>query len=270
MTPAAQTLVNGLPIDQVAALDRGLSYGDGVFRTLRIRHGQPVWWADHLEKLQADCQRLQIPVPTPEVWQQDCDSLVLPEYGVMRMTVTRGLSPRGYAMPDTPSVTRIVSVWADDAAATAEPVNIDARVCQLRLGHQPALAGVKHLNRLENVLARSEWRDPSIREGLLLDEHDFVISGVMTNVFIWRDQILQTPLLDQCGVAGVTRARLMRHARQVGLRVEERRLTLNDVLAADELMFTNSLIGLWRVKQVGDRQWPTPQISKDLWTMLHA
>lgn len=270
MTLAAQTLVNGLPTDQVAALDRGLSYGDGVFRTLRIRHGQPVWWADHLEKLQTDCLRLQIPVPTPEVWQEDCASLVLPDFGVMRMTVTRGLSPRGYALPDTPSVTRLVSVWADDETAIAGPEHIDARVCQLRLGHQPALAGIKHLNRLESVLARSEWSNASMREGLLLDERDFVVSGVMSNVFIWKDQVLQTPLLDQCGVAGVTRARLMRLARQAGFRVEERRLTLNDVLVADELMFTNSLIGLWRVMELGDRQWPTPQISKDLWMMLHA
>ena len=289
MTPATHILVNGLSTGQVSALDRGLTYGDGVFRTVRIHQGQPVWWPDHLAKLQADCQHLNIPAPNPSDWQHDFANLTLPEQGVMRLTVTRGSSERGYALPDKPNVTRVVSIWADmvDVSGLEKKgrqntggqstggqstglQGITARLCQLKLGHQPALAGVKHLNRLENVLARSEWNDPAVREGILLDESGFVISGVMSNLFIWKDQSLQTPMLDQCGVSGVARARLMHLARQAGMRVEERRLTLDDVLAAEELMFTNSLIGIWRVNQLEGRHWPTPVISPDLWTMLHA
>jgi 4-amino-4-deoxychorismate lyase len=135
------------------------------------------------------------------------------------------------------------------------------RVCDLRLGLQPRLAGIKHLNRLENVLARAEWSDPAIHEGLLLDQDGWVISGCMSNLFVVRAGELHTPCLARCGVAGVTRARLMRLAAEAGMRVQEVDLDLAALLAADELFLTNSLIGLWPVARLQARTWREHPVS---------
>lgn len=266
---APRTLVNGQPVAQVAALDRGLSYGDGVFRTLRIDAGAPRWWHDQMAKLRVDCARLGLDCPPESVWLGDLERLGLPESGLLRLTLTRGEGPRGY-LPPSPSVpTRIVSLWPgahDDQPARG----IAARVCHLRLGHQPLLAGVKHLNRLENVLARAEWHDPDIREGILLDQDGRVVSGVMSNLFIWRGDELLTPPLDRCGVAGVARARLLALAAGAGYYAREAALDLEDVLGAEEVMFTNSVILLWRLARLDDRAWELPVVSRDLWERLNA
>jgi 4-amino-4-deoxychorismate lyase len=261
--------VNGRADHHVAALDRGLSYGDGVFRTLAIADGRPRWWDAQLEKLSRDCSRLGMACPEAEVWLGDLSSLALPRQGLLRLTVTRGEGPRGYAPPEPASLTRIVSAWQSPPPDVPQ-AGITARVCQLRLGHQPLLAGLKHLNRLENVLARAEWRDPSVHEGILLDEEGRVISGVMSNLFIWRGGVLATPRLDRCGVAGMARQRLMERAIQAGYTVEEADLSLDDVLAADEVMLTNSLILLWRVARLDNRVWPGPVVSPALRGLLHG
>lgn len=263
-------LVNGRTASRVAALDRGLSYGDGVFRTLRIAGGKPRWWHEHLAKLAEDCARLRLGPPDSAEFDQDLARLApLPDNGVLRLTVTRGEGARGYRPPPSCRCTRIVACWE------AEPPRQDltgltARVCDLRLGHQPALAGIKHLNRLENVLARAEWDDPAIDEGVLLDQGGRVVSGVMSNLFIWHGGCLQTPRLDTCGVAGVARSRLMRRARTEGIAVREADFGLDALLGADEVMLSNSLWGLRRVARLGPSVWSTPQISTRLAALLDA
>jgi 4-amino-4-deoxychorismate lyase len=129
---------------------------------------------------------------------------------------------------------------------------------------------VKHLNRLENVLARGEWDDPEIDEGLLLDQTSRVVSGVMSNLFIWRGQRLQTPRLDRCGVAGVARSRLMKLASAAGIVVDEVDFGLPTLLEAEEVMLTNSLIGLRRIARLGEHTWADPSISPRLAALLDA
>lgn len=266
-------LLDGGITETVDARDRGLAYGDGVFRTLRVSGGRPVWWREHLDKLAADCERLAIAPPDPADWHTDLEILaghhagVLPD-GVLKLVVTRGYGRRGYAYTSTTRPRRLA--WFDPEPRLDEPgtAGIAIRVCRLRLGHQPALAGVKHLNRLENVLARAEWNDPEIREGVLLDRNDQVVSGVMSNLFIWRDGCLSTPPLDLCGVAGVARARLMRLAAASGMKVRETPLCLSDVLDAEEVLFTNSLIRIWRAARLDARVWPDPVVSEHLREML--
>jgi 4-amino-4-deoxychorismate lyase len=266
---ASQTLVNGEVSPRVGVLDRGLAYGDGVFRTLRIEGGKPRWWQDHFRKLAADCRTLGIPCPALDVWERDLSRLVLPQAGVLRLTVTRGEGPRGYAPVATTPPTRIVTVWPWTPPDTLG-MGWQVRVCHLRLGHQPALAGVKHLNRLENVLARGEWGDPAIREGILLDQEGLVVSGVTSNLFLWQHGRLRTPRLHRCGVAGVARDRLMDLAVRAGYGVEETEITLDDVHAADELMFTNSLVLLERAHRLEHRVWERPLVSPALKELLHA
>ncbi|MEW6678195.1 MAG: aminodeoxychorismate lyase [Pseudomonadota bacterium] len=267
--PHSQHLVNGRPESRLAVLDRGLTYGDGVFRTLRIRQGAPRWWTEQWAALVADGARLGIDVPPECLWLADLGCLDLPKDGVARLTVTRGTGHRGYRAVGLSDPTRIISVWAAPPLADG-PASIEARLCDLRLSHQPALAGIKHLNRLENVMARREWNASHIQEGILLDQAGNLVSGVMSNLFLRRGDTLLTPALDHCGVAGVTRARLMALAPKAGYRVEETRLDLPALLEAEEVMFTNSVFVLWHLARLGDRAWPEPVASHRLWKLLNA
>jgi 4-amino-4-deoxychorismate lyase len=258
-------LVNGVPGDCLSARDRGLAYGDGVFRTLRVRGGQPMWWKDHYAKLEHDAAALNLPCPQATVLQDEIERLAARQDGVAKLILTRGCGPRGYAPPPQPQVTRLVTfdpLLADSVGQCVADISV--RWCDLRLGRQPRLAGIKHLNRLENVLARAEWQDPAIREGLLCDDTNAVISGVTSNLFIVSEGVLQTPDLSQCGVAGVARSRILRAARERGIDAEVTRILPDTVMHADEVMLCNSVQGIWRVATIEDKNWSSAGWSETL------
>lgn len=249
-------LVDGQPNAGVDARDRGLAYGDGVFRTMRTRDGRPLWWRDQYAKLADDCAALMLACPDEAVLRAEVCRVAAAGEGVAKIVITRGAGARGYALPPGQTVTRIVlSSPLPAYAQAAAGEDIVARWCALRLARQPRLAGIKHLNRLENVLARAEWDDPSVAEGLLCDEGGAVIGGVMSNLVIARDGELLTPELSQCGVAGVARARLLRAAPRLGVRMHVERLSPAAILAADEVMLCNSVIGVRRVARLDDKTW---------------
>ena len=257
-------LVNGVAADGVAATDRGLAYGDGVFRTLLLRRGRPLDWQRHYRKLVHDCAALGIPCTDEPILAAELARLAArtPD-AVAKIIVTRGSGERGYALPERMSPTRIVlsaplPAYPDDYAATG----VEIRICDARLSFQPRLAGIKHLNRLENVIARAEWSDPRIVEGILLDAEGNAIGGTMTNLFIAEKGELVTPELTRCGVAGVTRARIMEAAEKAGVRCRQESIPLARLLDAEEVMLVNSVIGMWRVRRCADRQWKGAELAR--------
>ncbi|MDZ7595583.1 MAG: aminodeoxychorismate lyase [Thiobacillus sp.] len=249
-------LVNGQGSDTVSALDRGLAYGDGVFRTLCTQSGQPLWWRDQYAKLAADAAALALACPDEAGLLAEVCQVAETGQGVVKIMLTRGAGARGYAPPAAQACTRIVlSTPLPPHARSDAAVDIAARWCTLRLARQPRLAGIKHLNRLENVLARAEWDDPEIFEGLLCDDGGTVIGGVMSNLFWVRQGELFTPDLSQCGVAGVARSRLLRAATRRGIRTHVGHFPPDAILAADEVMICNSVIGVRRVARLDDVTW---------------
>ena len=243
-------IINGLPSKHINANDRGLMYGDGVFRTLLVRQGNPQHWQQHYDKLQHDCFAIGIICPKIHILEADLALLALAELdAVVKITITRGLSTRGYAPSINPVVTRILSSSTlPDYPESNAVQGVQVHLCKLRLSHQPRLAGIKHLNRLENVLAAAEWSDPNIAEGILLDEEGHLIEGTRSNLFIVRDDKLYTPDLSKCGVAGVQRDRVIAYARQHNMVCKVTELTMDDLLSADELFLVNSVVGLWPVR----------------------
>ncbi len=250
-------LVNGVPSDTIAVTDRGLAYGDGVFRTLAVRGGQPRQWRRHFDKLDSDCAALRIACPDAATLLADLAQLTGsgPDFAA-KIIITRGSGARGYAPPSSPQPTRIVSASAlpqypQDYAARG----VRLRLCALRLGFQPALAGIKHLNRLENVLARQEWDDADFAEGLLRDMEGNAICGTMSNLFTVERGELFTPDLTRCGVAGITRDRVIEAAAQHAIACSTENITYERVVQSDEVWLTNSLVGIWQVRELGDRRW---------------
>ena len=247
----------------VAATDRGLAYGDGVFRTILVRGGLPVQWRRQYAKLRSDCAAIGIRCPDEALLADDLRHACDPSGDhIAKIIVTRGDGPRGYAYADDLEPTCVV-LAAPRVPYPAEYAQAGVRVrkCALTLAHQPALAGIKHLNRLENVLARAEWSDSSIAEGLLCDAAGNAIGGTMTNVFIAGSGGLATPALDRCGVAGVTRERVIDAARAHGVACEIRDVAWTELAEADEVILTNSLAGAWPVRDIdGEPRTPGPAV----------
>jgi len=245
-------IINGLQTEFISANDRGLIYGDGVFRTMLVSEGKLLHWQRHYNKLQHDCSVLGIECPSMQILTGEMEQLIQarPD-GIAKIVITRGTGSRGYAPPAQPQVTRILNLspapnYPDSYAKSGVKVHI----CQLRLGHQPRLAGIKHLNRLENVLAAAEWNDADTAEGLLLDESGHIIEATRSNLFLVKDGVLVTPDLSRCGVAGLQRERVFDWAEKRGVACNIADLLLDDLLAADEVFVVNSVIGLWPVREM--------------------
>lgn len=244
-------LVNGAAIGEIGVHDRGFLYGDGVFRTFQIRQSRPVLWAQHYTKLKQDCTALKLTCPAEslllsEVLSVSCS---MPT-GVGKIIITRGSSERGYTLPTHTNVTRVVNV----SSAPNYPENyysqgVRVHLCELKLARQPRLAGIKHLNRLENVLAASEWSDPQIAEGLLADELGHVIEGTRSNLFALINGELLTPSLTYSGVAGVQRDRVLAWATEQSVPHRKADFTLAELRQADEIFLVNSIFGLWPVRE---------------------
>lgn len=264
-------LINGSAETQLSPWDRGLAYGDGVFRTLAVRHGSPQGWYRQYRKLAEDCSALGIVCPGSDVLLADVRHLCGADAAVcVKIIVTRGAGMRGYAVPAPAEPCRILlKSPLPEYPAQNYAAGVRLHLCRLRLSRQPQLAGIKHLNRLENVLARMEWEDAQIADGLLLDADDLVIECSMSNIFMRSGNILRTPDLSRCGVAGVTRQRVIEVAPQLGYRAEIADMTLPELLRADEVIICNSLYGAWQVRALQDTTWPAGLLASQLCNYLN-
>ncbi len=245
-------MINGEQGGSIHVMDRAVMYGDGVFRTMRMDHGQIKSWPQQYQKLHADCQALDILCPAQNTLEQELQQFARDEPNcVIKIIVSRGEGGRGYSVPTSASPNRVVlSAALPDYPPRYWSDGIQLHLCEIRLSHQPRLAGIKHLNRLENVLARMEWTDADIPEGLLLDAEGWVVEGTMSNLFMRVGQKLFTPDLSACGVTGLQRDRILKYAPTLGLSVEISRFKLPNLLQAEEIFVSNSLIGIWPVRQI--------------------
>ncbi|MDX9741262.1 MAG: aminodeoxychorismate lyase [Gammaproteobacteria bacterium] len=234
--------------------DRGLHYGDGLFETLAVREGAMPLWDSHMRRLAAGCAALQLPLPDTARLRAEagrlCEGI---ERGVLKLILTRGPGPRGYRINHgAVRPTRLLLLYRPPVWSEAWwRDGVAVRLCTMRLGSNPALAGIKHLNRLEQVLARDEWTDPGIFEGLMMNREGRIVDGTMSNVFLCRGTELRTPAVSECGVAGVMREKVRKLARESGLRMEEGCVAPEDLASADEVFLSNALFGVLPVSRVG-------------------
>lgn len=254
--------------------DRGFQYGDGLFETVAIRQDKPRLWDYHFRRLESGCKRLALELPSTAVLrdrlcrvvaESDHDS----EFCVAKIIVSAGVSQRGYgrAMPTDSSIYMgvfpakpVIRPTYEKGAATI--------LCETRLAVGSPVAGLKTLNRIEQVLARSECQRAGAFEGLTLDTDGRLICGTMSNVFITRDKTLATPALDRCGVAGTMRQFILDLLEQRGTNVEVRDLEWDELLAANEVFITNSQMGLVPVYRCDDQEWKIGGVTHGIMKML--
>ena len=265
-----KVIINGRMTGCVASSDRGLLYGDGLFETVAVVNGEPCYWQQHMQRLQTGCSRLGIEAVDERSLKEECRQLLAAvDRAVLKIIVTRGSGGRGYRVPERPAATRILQLhdWPDFPDACVQQ-GVAIRTCEMRLGHNPALAGIKHLNRLEQVMARREWDDTTIAEGLLLDLEGNLVEGTMSNLFLFRDGILLTPELQRCGVAGIMRSQVLAAAAGLPVDTGIRQLGMKDLEDADEVFICNSVIGIWPVIAVDDRKYPKGTITSRIQSLL--
>ncbi|MFO8025383.1 aminodeoxychorismate lyase [Thiohalophilus sp.] len=257
--------INGIDGRQIDISDRACQYGDGLFETLAVRNGQVEFLEAHLQRLAKGAASLGIPMPDAGLWRADIRTLLVGrQQGVLKLMLSRGPGGRGYLAPDDPVTSRIVMLhpWPVHPPEYVEQ-GVRVRLCQMRLAVQPQLAGIKHLNRLEQILARREWADPAIQEGVMFDNRDRVIEGTMSNLFWVKGSTLHTPDLSACGVQGIMRQQIINLAPALGLDVQIDHYSRQALDEADGLFLTNSVIGLWPVQQLEERLFdPLPRIKQ--------
>jgi len=246
------TWVNGRLGRAIDARDRGLHYGDGVFETMRVRRRAIRLLDYHLERLGEACRRLRIAAPPEGRLRAELMRIAARRSdAVLKLIVTRGIGPRGYRPSGHERCTRVISLhFLPPAAAPDVRRAARVRLCKMRLGVNVALSGLKTLNRLESVLARAEWTDALIWEGLMRDTDDHIVCGTMSNVFMRCGSSLMTPKLDRCGVAGVMRRWVMEQADHLRLRVSEERLRWEDLGRAQEVFMTNAVAGIVPIARI--------------------
>ena len=252
-------LVNGAPPKASVLLSRALHYGDGVFRTLLRIEGRWLDFDRHYVKLVQDCRVLGLDPPHVGQLEAELESLgggrAQPVVG--KIILARSGAGRGYA-PTSRLCDRILlrypaprypaSCWSEGVAAISSPVV---------LGSQPLLAGVKHLNRLENMLAARNWPQ-GVQEALMCDATGAVICGTRSNLFWVQGGRLFTPRLTGCGVAGMMRAKVLDAARALGLQAEQVAAPLTEVSQASEAFLTNSLLGVWPLRRLDAHDFGPP------------
>ncbi len=266
------SLINGKAASEISITDRGFNYGDGLFETIKIRNGKPVYWQRHIDRLSSGCKRLKISPQDMLLLLAEATSLTSSlDQGVLKITITRGQGGRGYAFPDRVQVTRILAVYPEPDYPSVVKLNgIKLKTCKTRLPINPLLAGIKHLNRLEQVLARSEFNSPEYHEGLMLDREGRPVEGVMSNIFWVRSGQLFTPVLDNCGVEGVIRSIIIELAEKNSIACKIAAFNMDDLMTSDEVFMTNSLIGIWSVRQIDEVHFSPASITQRLALLLDA
>jgi 4-amino-4-deoxychorismate lyase len=269
-------------IAETLANSRGLAYGDGVFETMRAHRGVIHWWPAHWARLAQGAQRLGIPLPSRDRVEAERDAWLCdaPDAAIKLMLI-RGSGGRGYAPLRDASPLWLLS--AHPLPPAAPEAGLRLRWCETRLAAQPRLAGLKHCNRLEQVLARAEWDalepdEAACDEGLMRDDAGDVMAAISANLFVYReshscgdsqsDALANTasdsasgwltPRLDRCGIAGVCRAWAL-----TALDAREVVLSPEDVLSADAVFLCNALRGILPMAQLGTRRWmPHPAVAE--------
>ena len=255
----ARIFVGDTRFDAIAANDRGVAYGDGLFETMRAHRGDVPWWDAHWARLRSGAERLQIVLPQASMVRREAVDLLAGEDAILKLIVTRGSGGRGYAPDIDAPATWIVSMHP--LPPDSPDSGIAVRWCETRLSVQPRLAGIKHCNRLEQVLARAEWNDPAAIEpyaveGLMRSAEGDVVCATAANLFVLREGRWLTPPVDRCGVAGICRAWAMG-----ATGAAERRLDVTEVETADAVFLCNAVRGILPVAKLGGRAWPLhPQV----------
>jgi 4-amino-4-deoxychorismate lyase len=267
-------LSQGEAADRVSISDRGFQYGDGLFETIAVRNGEPRLWQYHIDRLARGCKVLGIRMPSESDLSEGLIQALQYSnapavHASVKVIVSAGSGLRGYgrAFADSPTVL-FRAFLSVPLALDSYRGGIETVICRTRLASGSATVGLKTLNRLEQVLARSEFAGTDVFEGLTLDAEDNIICGTMSNVFFVNDKSISTPPLDRCGVEGVMRRHVIETLDRQGITVAHHPYSLSRLEDADEVFLSNSQFGVIPIKSCTEMEWPVGEVTRNVMTIM--
>ncbi len=260
------SLIDGEFKDSISVLDRGLSYGDGIFETMvwcfikEKKNFGVEFWNRHLRRIEKSCMITKIKMPPIELLNTYKKRILEKSFnqglkeGVLKIIITRGVGGRGYKFDSDIKPTIIFLSFSKnhlDQSLYKNGVNV--RFCESSIFKNFELAGLKHLNRLDSVIARSEWTKKDIFEGILVDDLENIVEGTMTNIFFTKDKILFTPHISNFGIKGIMRQVVMEKSMLYYEKILETSIKKSDINLFDEMFLTNSILKIVPVKKLGNK-----------------
>ena len=255
-------IINGKEQSNISIFNRNFQYGDGLFETCVVKNNQILFWEKHLSRLDIGCRKLKIKNIEEEIWLKDIKkalSLTSKKNCVLKLILSRGNSQRGYSYPDDILPVRVVIVSEMKNVQAKESFSLE--YASSGYHSNPNLAGIKHCNRIEQILARSSLKRD---EAIMLDENQNIISVTQGNIYFIFGQSLVTPKLDRCGVIGSRRSLILELAESIELNVEEGNVSMNDAKKADEAFISNSIMGIQSVNSIEEYQLPKKMITEQI------
>ncbi|MFC3031191.1 aminodeoxychorismate lyase [Pseudoalteromonas fenneropenaei] len=238
--------------------DRGFNYGDGFFTTAKVVDGKVVHWPLHQARLVECAARLYFqPLDLVLIEQKVAEVVADSALAVVKIVITRGVGGRGYQPPRESSATVVVSLLPypqhyDNLANTG----IELGISPIKLAKQPLLAGLKTLNRLEQVLIKQAMQAENVDDVVVLDYDDHVVETSAANLLGVVNGQIVTPALTDCGILGVYLQHLMQR-----LAITAVTWPLSQWQQCDALFVCNSLMQLVAVKRLGTQYWDMKQVK---------
>ena len=249
-------LINGNSSEIINPFDRGLSYGDGIFRTFLVKNGCPINWGMHYKKLKVDAEIFKINVPTQRKLLLDIKKLFNTDKAyICKIIITRGTSNQGYQYKQNIKSTRIVLKINYKKINKVFYLNgVRLQVCNTRVSHNEIYAGAKHLNRMDNILAKAELSN-SVFDGVMLDKDDLINECVSSNIFARYGKSIISPIQNNAGVSGVCQQIVIKNTSPLGFKFKYQNINLEKLKKADEVIITNSVFGALYVNQIEEKKW---------------
>ena len=247
---------------KISPFDRAFQYGDGIFRTFVVDNKKALHWKYHYKKIVEDCLALKINPPKEKDLLSDINSLFRSnKKSVGKFIISRGIGERGYKFDEDIMHNRfLIKTKMPSYPKEYFKIGVNLYVCKQKL-NPSILSGVKHLNRLENIMARQEWKGDHYADGILLDQHGHVIECISSNIFMRVGKIIYTPKINYFGIKGVTRELIIKISKQLGFKIKETTFNLNSLLECDEVFITNSLFGVLQVKKIKNKSWQHQELT---------
>ena len=264
--------VNGKISKTIDVRDRSVQYGDGVFETIAVKEKSLKFWKEHYQRLNKGCKVLKIKCP-PEVFLKKEINKFLrktkKEKLVLKIIISRGVGGRGYNPPRNTKPTRILGIYDwPNYLETNFTKGIMMDICKTRISAQPFLSKIKHINRLEQIIARSEWQSRNIAESIMLDMNNNVIEGTMSNIFGIKKNIFYTPIIENSGVEGIMRGVILKLLEKNKKKNIIKKITLKELLKFDEVFVCNSIFGIWPVIKISKKKFSFGEKTKEIINLL--
>jgi len=264
--------INGKLTNKINIKDRAVQYGDGVFETIAVKKNSLEFWNEHYKRLKKGCKVLKIKCPSKLLLKKEINKFlrkVKKKKFILKIIISRGEGGRGYNPPKNMKPTRIFGIydWPNYSEKNYKK-GIELGVCKTRISKQPVLSQIKHLNKLEQIIARSEWQSKKISESIMLDFDENVIEGTMSNIFGVKKNIFYTPILKNSGIEGVMKGVVIKLLKRKKKKFKEKKIQLKELLKFEEVFICNSIFGIWPVVKILRKKFVIGDKTKEIINIL--